>query len=142
MKRIKLFLLSLLTLAGLSATVFAATQQSPYNVAVTTIVANSSVNNVFIATSAVFPTIGGPVRIRKIYFSNDGAAERVSLWKNCGMPATATLIWDGVVPSSASAASGGNLNVDFLPDSINVSSVCVTKGLLGSGTIRVGYYFQ
>lgn len=140
MKRLKLILLAFAVFAGLSAALYAATQQSPYAVTVTTIVPNVTASSVWISSNA--PTIGGNVRIRKIYFSNDGAAERVTLWKNCGSTNTATAIWDGIVPSSASAASGGNLNVDFLPDVVNVSSVCIHKGLLGTGTIKAGYYFQ
>lgn len=140
MKSLKSLLLGLLVAAGLSLAVHAA---SPVEITVSTVVPNGSVNGSPAFTVAGYPQITGTPKIRKIWLSNDGAAERVGLWKNCTSSTTATLVWDGIVPSSTTASnSPGNLEVNWLPVGAAIASPCVSKGLNGSGTVKAHLSYE
>lgn len=116
---------------------------SPFLVTVSTIVPNSSVNGSGAFTGAGYPQATGTTKIRKITLSNDGAAERVTLWKACTSSTTATAIWDGIVPSSTTATlAPGMVIVDFLPTSMVVVSPCIHKGLNGSGTVKASIVYE
>lgn len=143
MKRFNILMASLLALfLGVSAAVvFAA---SPLEVTVSTVIPNGSVNGAAAFTAAGYPNISAStVRIRKIFISNDGAAERVTVWKTCTSSTAATAVWDGIVSSSITANVGeGNLNVDWLPNAMNVAAPCIHKGLNGSGTVKAHIIYE
>ena len=143
MKRLNLFvmLFAALFISAVATFVFAA---SPLEVTVSTVIPNNSANGSAAYTAAGYPNItSSTVKIRKVFFSNDGAAERVSVWKTCSSSTTATLVWDGIVPSSTTAAvAPGNLEVDWLPNAMNLVAPCVSKGLNGSGTVKAHVIYE
>ncbi len=144
MKRFKLLLATLVFLGSLAIVPQGTEAASPFAVTVSTVIPNGSVNGSTAFTAAGYPQIAtSNVRVRKLWVSNDGAAERVSLWKNCTSSTTAVMVWDGIVPSSTTAtAVAGNLEIDILPNDAVISNVCIHKGLNGSGTVKASFFYE
>lgn len=115
---------------------------SPYAVTVSTVVPTAQ-SGAAALTTAGYPNITGNVAIRKIWLSNDGASEVVNVWKLCASTTTAALVWTGVVPGTTTAATnGGVLQMDSLPNTFVVTSPCFSKGLAGSGTVKIHVEYQ
>lgn len=133
-------LLGVFFASALTCLVFAS---SPLEITVSTVIPNGSTNGSNAFTISTYPVVSGNVKIRKLFFSNDGAAERVTLWKTCTSSTSAVAVWDGIVPSSTTASvSPGNLEVDWLPNGNSIGSPCIHKGLNGSGTVKAHISYE
>ncbi len=145
MKRFNSLLVTMAVLVSIVAWISPkwAFSASPYAVTVSTVVPNASTAGSSVISTAGYPNITGNVAIRKLWFSNDGAAETVNVWKNCTSSTTAALVWTGIASSTTTnVANQGNTEMDSLPNTFVVANPCFSKGLAGAGTVKVHVQYQ
>ena len=143
MKRFKILIAALFVAGALALMNQRASASSPFIVTVSTVVPNGSTNGSGAFTTAGYPQATGVKKIRQVNITNDGAAERVTLWKNCTSSTAATAVWDFIVPSSTTASnSPGSINANWLPQSMAITSPCIHKGLNGSGTVKASISYE